>query len=223
MTATWMTSAPSSTWRWTGHPSTPGSTCKDDFEKMISGMYLGEIVRLLLLRLAADGLLFDGRTSEVLRRPSSFPTKFMSDMEEKDTGQENTQNILTELGLNWDPVDVRVVRLVCATVSSRSAHLCAAALATVADRIRANRGLDHLKITVGVDGTVYRKHPTFSQRLQAMVRLLAPQCDISFLVSEDGSGKGAAMVTAVSQRLALQSRLLEDSDSDEEQQQKLYH
>ncbi|XP_055358104.1 hexokinase-2-like isoform X2 [Betta splendens] len=193
------------------------------FEKMISGMYLGEIVRLLLLRLAADGLLFDGRTSEVLRRPSSFPTKFMSDMEEKDTGQENTQNILTELGLNWDPVDVRVVRLVCATVSSRSAHLCAAALATVADRIRANRGLDHLKITVGVDGTVYRKHPTFSQRLQAMVRLLAPQCDISFLVSEDGSGKGAAMVTAVSQRLALQSRLLEDSDSDEEQQQKLYH
>lgn len=56
---------------------------------------------------------------------------------------------------------------------------------------------------------------SFSQKLQATVHLLAPECDITFLVSEDGSGKGAAMVTAVSQRLALQSRLLEDSDGEE--------
>ncbi|MED6234365.1 hypothetical protein ATANTOWER_027952 [Ataeniobius toweri] len=56
---------------------------------------------------------------------------------------------------------------------------------------------------------------SFSEELQAAVRLLAPKCDIKFLVSEDGSGKGAAMVTAVAQRLALQSRLLEDSDGEE--------
>lgn len=58
---------------------------------------------------------------------------------------------------------------------------------------------------------------SFSDKLQATVRLLAPECDITFLVSEDGSGKGAAMVTAVAQRLALQSRLLEDSDGDDEE------
>lgn len=61
---------------------------------------------------------------------------------------------------------------------------------------------------------------SFSQKLQATVHLLAPECDITFLVSEDGSGKGAAMVTAVSQRLALQSRLLEDSDGEEEEEKK---
>uniref|UniRef100_A0A3B4WFB0 Phosphotransferase n=1 Tax=Seriola lalandi dorsalis TaxID=1841481 RepID=A0A3B4WFB0_SERLL len=133
------------------------------------------------------------------------------------TGLENGQNILTELGVKWDPVDVRVVRLVCDTISSRSARLCAAALATIANRIRVNRGLDHLKTTVGVDGTVYRKHPNFSEELQDTVRLLVPKCSISFLVSEDGSGKGAAMVTAVAQRLALQSRLLEDSDGEDEE------
>uniref|UniRef100_A0A3B4WFD7 Phosphotransferase n=1 Tax=Seriola lalandi dorsalis TaxID=1841481 RepID=A0A3B4WFD7_SERLL len=187
------------------------------FEKMISGMYLGEIVRLLLVKLTEDKLLFNGQTSEALLTPGSFETKFISEIEEEGTGLENGQNILTELGVKWDPVDVRVVRLVCDTISSRSARLCAAALATIANRIRVNRGLDHLKTTVGVDGTVYRKHPNFSEELQDTVRLLVPKCSISFLVSEDGSGKGAAMVTAVAQRLALQSRLLEDSDGEDEE------
>lgn len=37
-----------------------------------------------------------------------------------------------------------------------------------------------------------------------MVRSLVPDCDVRFLRSEDGSGKGAAMVTAVAYRLAKQ-------------------
>jgi len=44
----------------------------------------------------------------------------------------------------------------------------------------------------------------FARRLHKMVRRLAPDCDVRFLCSEDGSGKGAAMVTAVAQRLAAQ-------------------
>ncbi|KAM7397666.1 hypothetical protein PAMA_005804 [Pampus argenteus] len=184
------------------------------FEKMISGMYLGEIVRLLLVKLTEDKLLFKGQTSEALLTPGTFETKFISEIEEQDGGLENTQKILANLGLTWDSVDVHVVRLVCDTISSRSARLCAAALATIANRIRVNRGQDHLKTTVGVDGTVYKKHPNFSEELKVWVRHLAPNCDITFLVSEDGSGKGAAMVTAVAQRLALQSRLLDDSDGE---------
>ncbi|KAK5858913.1 hypothetical protein PBY51_003022 [Eleginops maclovinus] len=175
------------------------------FEKMISGMYLGEIVRLLLVQLTEEKLLFNGQTSEVLLTPESFETKFISEIEEEKHGLENTQKILTKLGLKWDLVDSCVVRLVCDAVSSRSARLCAAALATLT--------------TVGVDGTVYRKHPNFSKELQETVHLLSPECDISFLISEDGSGKGSAMVTAVAQRLALQSRLLEDSDGDDEEEE----
>ncbi|XP_019721499.1 hexokinase-2-like isoform X2 [Hippocampus comes] len=185
------------------------------FEKMISGMYLGEIVRLLLLRMTKDGLLFKGQASEALLSPDGFKTKYISDIEEELDGLENGKKILSGLGLSWEPVDVRVVRMVCDTVSSRSARLCAAALATIATRIRVGRGLDHLKTTVGVDGSVYRKHPSFSAELQATVRRLAPECEVTYLLSEDGSGKGAAMVTAVAQRLARQSRLLEDSDGED--------
>lgn len=49
---------------------------------MISGMYLGEIVRLLLVRLTEDGLLFGGRTSKALLTPEAFETKFISEIEE---------------------------------------------------------------------------------------------------------------------------------------------
>lgn len=33
------------------------------------------------------------------------------------------------------------------------------------------------------------------------MRELAPQCDVTFMLSEDGSGKGAALITAVAKRL----------------------
>lgn len=52
------------------------------FEKMISGMYLGEIVRLVLVRLAKEKLLFKGQTSEELLTPNTFQTKFISEIEE---------------------------------------------------------------------------------------------------------------------------------------------
>ncbi|XP_030649136.1 hexokinase-2-like [Chanos chanos] len=183
------------------------------FEKMISGMYLGEIVRLVLIKLAQDKLLFGGETSEALLTPESFETRYISEIEEEGTGLERAREILTDLGLTVGPGDCEIVHLVCDTLSTRSAQLCGAALAAITNRMRVTRGLERFQTTVGVDGTVYLKHPHYSERLEDTVRLLAPKCDISFLVSEDGSGKGAAMVTAVAQRLAIHSTLLEDRGS----------
>lgn len=47
---------------------------------------------------------------------------------------------------------------------------------------------------------------SFSRLVAATVQELAPCCDVTFLQSEDGSGKGAALVTAVACRLAKQAR-----------------
>lgn len=43
---------------------------------------------------------------------------------------------------------------------------------------------------------------SFSSLVAATVQQLAPRCKVTFLESEDGSGKGAALVTAVACRLA---------------------
>lgn len=47
---------------------------------------------------------------------------------------------------------------------------------------------------------------SFARRLHKTVRKLLPDCEIRFIRSEDGSGKGAAMVTAVAYRLAAQHK-----------------
>lgn len=51
------------------------------FEKMISGMYLGEIVRNILIDFTKRGLLFRGRISERLKTRGIFETKFLSQIE----------------------------------------------------------------------------------------------------------------------------------------------
>lgn len=44
-----------------------------------------------------------------------------------------------------------------------------------------------------------------------MVRHLVPDCHVRFVLSESGSAKGAAMVTAVAQRLASQRKEIDDT------------
>ncbi|TTZ37260.1 Hexokinase-2 [Bagarius yarrelli] len=114
------------------------------------------------------------------------------------------EEVLRELCLDPSPEDCVAVQRVCQIVSTRAAHLCAASLAAVLRQIRDNKAVDRLRTTVGVDGSVYKNHPQFARRLHKMVRCLVPDCDVRFLRSEDGSGKGAAMVTAVAYRLAKQ-------------------
>ena len=47
---------------------------------------------------------------------------------------------------------------------------------------------------------------SFSRILRETVKELAPQCDVMFMLSEDGSGKGAALITAVAKRLQQAQR-----------------
>lgn len=51
----------------------------------------------------------------------------------------------------------------------------------------------------------------YARRLHKTVRRLVPDSDVRFLLSESGSGKGAAMVTAVAYRLAEQSRQIQQT------------
>lgn len=54
------------------------------FEKMISGMYLGELVRLVMLKMAKLGLLFDGNMSKSLRSKGSVTYEHVAEMQRYD-------------------------------------------------------------------------------------------------------------------------------------------
>uniref|UniRef100_A0A7N4NGT7 hexokinase n=1 Tax=Sarcophilus harrisii TaxID=9305 RepID=A0A7N4NGT7_SARHA len=174
---------------------------KQRYEKLISGMYLGEIVRQVLLHLTHLRVLFGGQEFPSLQTKDIIKTKFLSEIE-SDLERWQVRAILEKLDLQADCEDALLVREVCQAVSRRAAQLCGAGVAAVVEKIRENRGLDRLSVTVGVDGTLYKLHPHFSEQVKDAVRELAPQCCVRFLLSEDGSGKGAALVSAVACRLA---------------------
>ncbi|XP_076981181.1 hexokinase HKDC1 [Tamandua tetradactyla] len=183
---------------------------KQLFEKMISGLYLGELVRLILLKMTKAGLLFGGKKSSTLLTKGKIETRHVAAMEKYKEGLANTREILTDLGLEPSEADCIAVQHVCTIVSFRSANLCAAALAAILTRLRENKKLVRLRTTVGVDGTVYKIHPQYPKRLHKVVRRLVPNCDVRFLLSESGSSKGAAMVTAVGCRLQAQRKRIDE-------------
>ncbi|NWZ72822.1 HXK3 protein, partial [Acrocephalus arundinaceus] len=176
---------------------------KQRFEKLISGMYLGEIVRQVLLVMTEKQLLFQGKLTPKLQTRDIFKTKFLSTIEVSNgLALRQIRAILSELEIDASFEDSVLLREVCQTVSLRAAQLCAAGLAAVVEKMRENQGVDQLSVTVGVDGTLYKLHPRFSDNLQKTLKDLAPNCNVSFLLSEDGSGKGAALVAAVASRAA---------------------
>uniref|UniRef100_A0A8C1HUP7 hexokinase n=1 Tax=Cyprinus carpio carpio TaxID=630221 RepID=A0A8C1HUP7_CYPCA len=174
---------------------------KQLFEKMVSGMYMGELVRLILVKMAKEGLLFEGRITPELLTKGKFETKHVSAIEKSKEGLTKAKEILTRLGVEPSEDDCIAVQHVCAIVSFRSANLIAATLGAILTRLKDNKNSPRLRTTVGIDGSLYKMHPQYSRRLHKTVRRLVPESDVRFLLSESGSGKGAAMVTAWASRL----------------------
>uniref|UniRef100_A0A8B9I0N6 hexokinase n=1 Tax=Astyanax mexicanus TaxID=7994 RepID=A0A8B9I0N6_ASTMX len=184
---------------------------KQLFEKMVSGMYMGELVRLILVKMAKEGLLFEGRITPELLTKGKFETKHISAIEKTKEGLTKAKEILTRLGVEPSADDCIAVQHVCAIVSFRSANLIAATLGAILNRLKDNKNVPRLRTTVGIDGSLYKMHPQYSRRLHKTVRRLVPECDVRFLLSESGSGKGAALVTAWASRLADQTRQIAET------------
>ncbi|NXA43927.1 HXK4 Glucokinase, partial [Eudromia elegans] len=129
------------------------------YEKIIGGKYMGEIVRLVLLKLVDENLLFNGEASEKLKTRGTFETRFVSQIESDSGDRKQIYNILTAFELLPSGTDCDIVRMACESVSTRAAQMCSAGLAGVINRMRESRSQETLKITVGVDGSVYKLHP----------------------------------------------------------------
>ncbi|XP_077992238.1 hexokinase-2-like [Glandiceps talaboti] len=176
---------------------------KQKYEKMISGMYLGELVRIILLKLADSNLAFGGKTSDLLKTQWKFETAYLSQIEGDESADLSVcAQILKDLGLTASSQDCVTVKTVCEAVSGRAAKLASAGIAAVACQLK------QAEVTVGVDGSLYKKHPKFHDRMTAAIKQLAPTVKVKFMLSEDGSGKGAALVAAVAVRMAKVESIL---------------
>ncbi|CAG8462730.1 14123_t:CDS:2 [Racocetra persica] len=164
------------------------------FEKMISGMYLGEIARNIILHLIDRRLLFDGYSSKDLNRNYSFETEYMSVIEADGSHTlDDTKKVLEE-SLNIPSTtltDRQIVKRVCQIVGLRAARLSSTTLAAVIIHC----GVVECGVSVGIDGTLFELYPHFSARLETALReLFGTNFDkVKISLARDGSGVGAAL------------------------------
>uniref|UniRef100_A0A493SS56 Phosphotransferase n=1 Tax=Anas platyrhynchos platyrhynchos TaxID=8840 RepID=A0A493SS56_ANAPP len=165
------------------------------FEKMVGGLYLGEIVRHAMLMLAAEQALFIGATGSPL---SALPCS-------NETGMAKARSALEALGLQPSERDCCRVQQICRAVVSRAAALSAMGLAAILSLMCRSRELERLVVNVGVDGELYRAHARYG----GVTGLLAPECAATLVPAADTNGLGVAMVTAVAQRMLTQRHEVE--------------
>ena len=168
-------------------------------EKMISGIYLGEIARLVMLDLIKGGILFNGKIPHALKVPGGIKTEYMSYIEaDRTVGLVKTNSLFRKLGIRDSCCqDRQAMKKICNFISGRAACLSAAALASVILKIDPDLSRRH---TVAVDGTVYEKYPGFANGINACLkRVFAKNSSkIKIKLTKDGSGIGAAIIAAVS-------------------------
>lgn len=168
------------------------------FDKLVAGKCMGEVVRLVLERLTRAGIIFNGKGSETLFQQDAFPTKFISEILSDESGSyANARQIMGELGIDHCSFsDMLLLKEVCIVVSRRCANLGAAAIACALNRIR------RPNMVVGIDGSTYKYHPFFEFWVHEKLKeLVDPGLKFTVLQTGDGSGKGAALITAIAQRL----------------------
>lgn len=174
------------------------------FEKMTAGMYLGNLVRLVLLRALERKLIFKQSSrrpefaSVLQRNEEVFETRYISEIEDDSFPEfASTRKIVKNLfGLEKASVeDCQTLRYICECVAKRAATLVAIGVSGLVNRT-SNR-----RVIVGMDGSVYRYHPKFDAYMrQTLQKLVKADKEWDIMLSEDGSGRGAALVAAVASK-----------------------
>ncbi|KAL3093121.1 hypothetical protein niasHT_022571 [Heterodera trifolii] len=156
---------------------------------------------IILEDLTRRGLLFSGDISAIAEC-NCISAGMVSDIEgfmhstDRDPF-DKVGRMLRVIGiLNSSDAVCANVDFVCSLIGTRAAHLCACGLAAILNRMKRPR------VVIGVDGSVFRFHPTFKNNLEQKIKaLLADKCEFFTTLSEDGSGRGAAAVALRMNRL----------------------
>ncbi|CAL9109965.1 unnamed protein product [Musa acuminata var. zebrina] len=206
---------------WSSHlPRTSYDIALDDespnrneqgFEKMISGMYLGDIVRRVLYRMAEESDIFLDPAKN-LSVPFILRTPLMANMHEDDSPDLTEVGRVLEEHLKISRVPLKVRRLVvrvCDIVTRRASRLAAAGIVGMLKKTGRDgsggvasgrtRGKPRRTVVV-VEGGLYIGYTMFKQYLnEAIGEILGDEVApyVLLKVSEDGSGIGAALLAAV--------------------------
>ncbi len=165
-------------------------------EKMISGMYLGEVSRLVFSDMIRNQLLFVDRKAKFSR--GNFRTRHMALIESDNSeGLKKVEGYLEGMGIIDTTLEEReTLKKVCRRISKRAARISATAISSIVTWMDPKVERHH---TIAIDGTVYEKYPRFRKSILDALRELHGERagNIKLTQAKDGSGIGVAVAAAV--------------------------
>jgi hexokinase len=183
------------------------------FEKMIAGLYLGEIFRLVLLDLHQnpDCKIFEDQDVGKLQKAYSLDAGFLSAIEEDpfENLSETHDLFQNKLGIVCTKPELELIRRLAELIGTRAARLSACGVAAICKK----KGWKTCH--VGADGSVFNKYPHFKVRgAQALKEILDWPANkgkgkgdpVEILPAEDGSGVGAALIAALTLKRVQQGQ-----------------
>jgi hexokinase len=164
---------------------------RQHLEKMVSGMYLGEIARLAIREMAEAGLLFPGAGGSALLEPYSLATE---QLVSPARGGETSFAGIGPAGASAE--DRAAVREIGRLVAARSARIAGAAIAAVLTWMDPDLSARH---AVAVDGSLFEGSPDYQSEITSTLQgLCGERADgIRLVLARDGSGIGSAIAGAV--------------------------
>lgn len=178
------------------------------FEKMSSGYYLGELLRLIMLDLYEQGLIFhnmsnDSEGFKTLNTPYHLDTSFLADIESDPF--ENLEEVFKlfkrVFQLELTVAERKLVRKLAELIGTRSARLSICGISAVV------RKMSIKSCHCAADGSVFSKYPNFPERASDALAdvfgwkeqgIKPSDYPVRIVPSEDGSGVGAAVIAALS-------------------------
>lgn len=185
---------------------------------MVSGMYIGEVVRNVLLYLIDHQFLLDGHSSPALNKHYGLDTALMSAIEahpasaysagvaslsNADEWQrsiaETRKVLVTQLAIpeqHIKDIDCIIVRRVCEIVGTRGARLAAVAVAATLIQTgydQKDASGEYHEFSIGVDGSLVEFYPGYEVRMrQALRDVVGEEIEkkVKFGLAKDGSGVG---------------------------------
>lgn len=165
-------------------------------EKMVSGIYLGELFRLVIIKMTEKGLLGKGFRGKLFTEPGRFRSEHMSSFEsDKSDGLSLIKRFLDENNIANSTEERRIIKEASRIVSVRAGRISAALIAAVIAKMSPDLSKKH---TVAVDGSVYEKHSGFPDIINKTLREIfgGKSAYIKLKLTKDGSGVGAAIMAA---------------------------
>ncbi len=167
-------------------------------EKMVSGKYLGELLRITLRDMGEKGLL-PGYTPSltIWNQPFTLPTEVLGWLQTEGSRERQMLNNWMEVnGFDNKLENLTLLKLIGSAILERAMKLIASTYIAI---LRRPGQINNKRQVIAVDGALFKHLPEFLAGVESILRSELPDRSVSLLYTADGSNIGAAVAAALAE------------------------